>query len=195
MTIENKDPPGEDAEQGKRLSLDGKATVNMGACSRGGHTRGEHQARDHALGCKAKSSPCGIVDADTAQLSVIFGRAFKTSDVIVETLAAWWQGLSATEHDEIDRVQSKRDNGSASRGVRTPLLPRMVQCAATIGKPLHLLYDPPSHSKDNPIARCWGMMEWHGHGAQRIEVETMLAWAKRMTWQGLQPVVELSRKV
>jgi hypothetical protein len=28
-----------------------------------------------------------------------------------------------------------------------------------------------------------------------IEAETMVAWAKRMTWKGIHPVVELSRKV
>jgi hypothetical protein len=38
------------------------------------------------------------------------------------------------------------------------------------------------------------MMEWHWNGAQRIDVETRLEWAKRMTWKGLQPVVALSRK-
>ena len=65
----------------------------------------------------------------------------------------------------------------------------------TIGKPFHLLYYPPYHSKYNPIERCWGMMELHWNGAQLIDVETMLEWAKRMTWKGLQPVVELSRKV
>ena len=35
----------------------------------------------------------------------------------------------------------------------------------------------------------------HWNGAQLIEVETMLEWAKRMTGKGLKPVVELSRKV
>ena len=38
-------------------------------------------------------------------------------------------------------------------------------------------------------------MELHWNGAQLIDVETMLEWAKRMTWKGLQPVVALSRKV
>jgi hypothetical protein len=175
--------------------MDWKATVNSGAFSRGGHTRGDHKASDHALGCKEKDIPWGIVDEDTAQLSVTFGSSFKTSACIVETLAAWWQGLSATEQDEIDRVQITMDNGSASSGVRTPFLHRMVQCAETIGKPLPLLYDPPYHSKDNPIERWWGMRELHWHGAQLIDVETRLEWAKRMTWKGLKPVVELSRTV
>jgi len=133
--------------------MDGKATSNIGAFSRGGDTRGDHKASDHDLGCKEKYIPCGIVDEDTAQLYVTFGRSFKTSDCIVDTLAAWWQGLSATEHGEIDRVQIKMDNGSESSGVRPQFLHRMVPFADTIGKPLHLLYDPPYHSKYNPIER------------------------------------------
>jgi len=34
-----------------------------------------------------------------------------------------------------------------------------------------------------------------GNGTKRIDAETMLEGAKRMTWQGLHPVVELSHKV
>ena len=98
--------------------MDCKATVNIGAFSRGGQTRGDHKASDHDLGCKEKYIPCGIVDEDTAQLYVTFGSSSKTSDFIVDTLAAWWQGLSATEQGEIDRVQIKLDNGSESSGVR-----------------------------------------------------------------------------
>ena len=60
---------------------------------------------------------------------------------------------------------------------------------------IQLLYYPPYHSKYNPIERCWGIMELHWNGTQLLDVETMLEWAKRMTWKGLKPVVELSRKV
>ena len=38
-------------------------------------------------------------------------------------------------------------------------------------------------------------MEWHWNGAQLMDVETMLEWAKRMTWKGVQPIVKLSREV
>ena len=124
-----------------------------------------------------------------------FGSAAKTSDCIVDTLAAWWQGLSAKEQGEIDRVQIKLDNGSASRGVRTQFLHRLVQLVETLGKPLHLLYYPPYHSKYNPIERCWGLMALPCNGAQLIDVETRLEWAKRMTWQGWHPVIARSRKV
>ena len=175
--------------------MDCKATVNIGAFSRGGYTRGEHNASDHDLGGKEKYLPCGIVDEDTAQLYVTFGSSSKTSDCIVETLAAWWQRLSATEQSALDRVQIKMDNGSESSGVRTPFLQRMVHFVDTIGKPIQRLYSPPYHSKYNPIERGWGMMELPWNGAQLMDVETMLEWAKRMTWKGLHPVVELSRKV
>jgi len=175
--------------------MDCKATVNIGAFSRGGQTRGDHKASDHDLGCKEKYIPCGIVDEDTAQWSVTFGSSYKTSDVLVDTLTAWWQGLSAKEQGEIARVQIKMDNGSERSGVRTQFLYRMVQFVATIGKPIQLLYYPPYHSKYNPIERCGGILEWHGHGAQLSDVETMLEWAKRMTWKGVTPVIELSRKV
>jgi hypothetical protein len=36
-------------------------------------------------------------------------------------------------------------------------------------------------------------LQWHG--AKRLDVETLLGWAKKMTWKGLHPVVELSRQV
>ena len=175
--------------------MDCKATVNIGAFSRGGQTRGDHKASDHDLGCKEKYIPCGIVDEDTAQLYVTFGSSSKTSDFIVDTLAAWWQGLSAKEQGEIDRVQIKLDNGSESSGVRTQFLHRMVQLADRIGKPIQLLYYPPYHSKYNPIERCWGILEVHWNGTKLIDVETMMEWAKSMTWKRLHPVVTLSRKV
>ena len=38
------------------------------------------------------------------------------------------------------------------------------------------------------------MLALHWNGTKLVDVETMRAWAKRMTWQGIQPVVELSRK-
>jgi hypothetical protein len=71
----------------------------------------------------------------------------------------------------------------------------MVQLADYINKPLQLLYYPPYHSKYNPIERCWGILELKWNGTKLIDSETMLEWAKRMTWKGLSPVVERSRTV
>jgi hypothetical protein len=38
-------------------------------------------------------------------------------------------------------------------------------------------------------------LEQHWNGTKLIDAETMLEWAKNMTWKGLHPVVELSRQV
>jgi hypothetical protein len=175
--------------------MDCKATVKIGEFSRGGKTRGEYKASDHDFGSTDHYIPCGILDEDTAQLHVTFGSSAKTSDFIVDTLATWWQGLPPQEQLAIERGQLKMDNGPESSGVRTQFLQRMVQLVDTIGKPIQLLYYPPYHSKYNPIERCWGILELHWNGTPLRDANTMLEWAKSMTWKGLKPVVELSRQV
>jgi Rhodopirellula transposase DDE domain len=177
------------------LSIDCKATVKIGDFSRGGRTRGDPHACDHDMGGHEKYIPCGIVDEDTGQLSITFGSSYKTSDFIVDTLEARWAALDEAEQAASELVQIKMDNGPESSGVRTQFLHRMVQFADQIGKPLHLLYYPPYHSKYNPIERCWGILELHWNGTKLVDVETMREWAKSMTWKGIHPVVELSRKV
>jgi Rhodopirellula transposase DDE domain len=174
--------------------MDCKATVKLGAFSRGGYTRGEYKASDHDFGSTEHYIPCGILDEDTAQLHVTFGSSAKTSDFIVDTLTAWWQGLSRQEQGRIDQLQLKVDNGPESSGVRTQFLQRRVQVVDTIGKPIQLLYYPPYHSKYNPIERCWGILELHWNGTQLHDVHTMLSWAKSMTWKGRKPIVALSCK-
>jgi hypothetical protein len=179
----------------KRLSIDCKATVAIGDVSRGGLTRGDNQACDHDLGLHEQCIPCGIVDEDSAQLHITFGSSAKTSDFIVDVLEAWWAALEEAEQVAMAQLQIKMDNGPESSGIRTQVLHRMVQFADQIGKPIHLLYYPPYHSKYNPIERCWGILELHWNGTKLVDVETMLAWAKSMTWKGIHPVVERSRKV
>jgi hypothetical protein len=177
------------------LSIDCKATVNLGEYSRGGETRGDDQASDHDMGCKEKHTPFGMVDEDTGQLHLIFGSSAKTSDFIVDGLYHWWEHLPQTEREAMSRLQIKADNGPESNGRRTQFLKRMVEFADHIGKPVHLLYYPPYHSKYNPVERCWGILEKHWNGTKLVDVDTMLGWARSMTWKGLPPVVELSRKV
>ena len=175
--------------------MDCKATVKLGAFSRGGQTRGEHRASDHDFGSPGKYIPCGIVDEDSGELFLSFGSSYKTSDFIVDTLESWWAQRSEAEQNAFDQIQLKIDNGPESSGVRTQFLHRLVEFADTIGKPIQLLYYPPYHSKYNPIERCWGILEQHWNGSQLVDVETMLEWAQTMTWKGLHPIVELSHKL
>ena len=167
----------------------------IGDVSRGGVTRGDHRACDHDLGLQEKYIPCGIVDEDSAQLRITFGSSFKTSDFIVDAIEDWWAALEETEQVAMTRLQIPMAHGPESSGRRTQCLQRMVAFCDGIGKPIHLLYYPPYHSKYNPIERCWGILELHWNGTKLVDVETMLEWAKSMTWKGLHPIVDLSRKV
>ena len=135
------------------------------------------------------------MDEDTAQLHRTFGSSYKTSDFIVDALESWWAALDETKQVAMARLQIKMDNGPESSGRRTQFLNRMVDFCDRIGKPIQLLYYPPYHSKYNPIERCWGILELHWNGTKLVDVETMLAWAKSMTWKGIRPIVELSQKV
>jgi hypothetical protein len=169
--------------------------VNIGEYSRGGLTRGDHKASDHDMGCKEKYVPCGIVDEESGELRITFGSSAKTSDFIVDTLAAKWEAMEESEKAATSLLQINIDNGPESSGRRTQFLHRMGQLADAINKPIRLLYYPPYHSKYNPIERCWGILELKWHGTKLIDAATMLEWAKKMTCKGLHPVIELSRKV
>lgn len=87
------------------------------------------------------------------------------------------------------------DNGPENSGVRTQFLNRMVDFVDSIQTPVQLLYFPPYHSKYNPIERCWGILELHWNGAILKDTETMIAWATSMTWKGVSPIIDLSKKV
>jgi len=169
--------------------------VKIGDFSRGGVTRGDNRASDHDLGCEEKYIPCGIVDEESAELNITFGSSYKTSDFIVDTIEAKWKAMDEHEQAETSLIQLKMDNGPESSGRRTQFLSRMVELSDSINRPIQLLYYPPYHSKYNPIERCWGILELKWNGTKLIDAETMLGWAKKRTWKGLHPVVNLSRTV
>ena len=202
----------------KRLSIDCKATVNIGPYSRGGKTRGDNQAADHDMGCDEKYVPFGIVDEDTGALVIVFGRSFKTSDFIVDGLREWWGSLADDERAAIGHIQFKVDNGPESSSARTQFLKRIAQNSHHVAHAfamavrrgnrhriqaaLHqgadmvqMLYYPPYHSKYNPIERCWGILEQHWNGALLDTANTMVRWAQSMTWKGIKPIVILSETV
>jgi hypothetical protein len=146
------------------LSIDCKATVHIGDLSRDGLTRGDHKAGDHDLGCNEKYIPCGIVDEDTGQLGILFGSSSKTSDFMVDALAARWNALEAQEQATTERLQIKMDNGPESSGVRTQFLHRMVQFADQIGKPIHLLYYPSITANTIRLSGAGGFWNCTGMG-------------------------------
>jgi transposase len=175
--------------------MDCKATVNIGEYSRKGKTRAENKALDHDFDCVEKYIPCGILDEDSGKIFISFGSSYKTSDFIVDTLEEWWSTLTKKEQKQTKTIQLKMDNGPESSGVRTQFLKRMVDFVDSINKKIQLIYYPPYHSKYNPIERCWGILEQHWNGTRLINLETMLGWAKSMTWKKLFPIIHLNKKI
>ena len=114
---------------------------------------------------------------------------------MVEVLEATWEALAEQEQAATSPLQITRDHGPESRGSRTQCLHRMGQRADAIPQPIQLGYSPPAHRTYQPMERCGGIGALQGHGTKRLDAETRLEWAKKMTWKGLHPVVKLSRNV
>jgi hypothetical protein len=56
----------------KLISIDCKATVNIGITHEAGKTRGDTRVADHDMGCEVKYTPFGIVDEDEVTLHLTF---------------------------------------------------------------------------------------------------------------------------
>jgi hypothetical protein len=78
-------------EDSLRISMDTKATLNVGAFSRGGTSRGGAaiQAWDHDMRPKEHLVPCGILEGLGGLLTILFGTSRDTSDVLADCLQQW----------------------------------------------------------------------------------------------------------
>ncbi|PON16898.1 hypothetical protein C2W62_02375 [Candidatus Entotheonella serta] len=83
------------------------------------------------------------------------------------------------------------DKGPENHSRRTQFRQRMVDFVHDTGLHVRLAYYPPYHSIYNPIERCGGILATHWNGALLDSVEAVLAYARTMTWKGLNPTVEL----
>lgn len=54
-----------------------------------------------------------------------------------------------------------------------------------------MAYDPPYHSKDNPVERAFGWLEPHWGGSLLNPVEAVLNFAQSLEFKGKHPVVKL----
>ena len=173
-----------------RISVDAKATVKVGPFSRGGKSRAEVKAADHDFEVKARVTPVGIFLPATDEL-FLYGVSSKvTSDCLVDRLEQWWERVRE-RFASITTLVVNLDNGPENHSRRTQFLYRMVQFAHSSGLRVRLAYYPPYHSKYNAIERCWGILEMHWNGALLERVETVIEFARTMTWKGEHPLVEL----
>jgi transposase len=183
-------PQADEAPDTLRLSLDAKATVNVGPFSRRGKSRTKTKAADHDFQPESTLTPFGILLPETDDLTVYFTASKVTSDVIVDRLKDWWE-FNRRRFPEVSKLVLNLDNGPENHSRRTQFLKRMVEFARATRLDIELAYYPPYHSKYNPIERCWGILELHWNGALLDSVEAVLGYAETMTWKGGHPEVVL----
>jgi hypothetical protein len=176
------------------ISVDTKAKVDVGQYSRNGKCRSDAEGQtpkawDHDPPPKDKFVPFGVLLTATAALTVIFGT-HETSDFWVDALKMWWLGVKAGL-GHIQRLVIYLDNGPHNSGCRTQFLKRMIEFADWAGLEIRLVYYPPYHSKYNRIERCWGALEKKWNGALLDSLTVVLEWARRMTWCGKHPTVQV----
>ena len=175
-----------------RISVDTKATVNVGDYSRGGKSRGRTAvaALDHDMYPKEKLVPGGILEPASGKSFLFFGSSCKTSDFMADGLLLWWKEREQ-ELSHIRHLIINMDNGPECNGHRSQFLYRMVDFADTTGLVVRLVYYPPYHSKYNSIERFWAGLEksWNGHLLD--SVDTVLNRAASFAWKKTQPIVKL----
>jgi hypothetical protein len=164
--------------------------VKIGEFSRGGVARGAAavQAADHDMHPDAILAPAGILEVQAQQMNIVFGTSRDTSDFIADALEWWWTSRRAV-YGHVRRLQIDLDNGPEIASSRTQFMKRLVEFSDRHQLAVELAYYPPYHSKYNPVERCWGILESHWNGTLLNTVEAAIAWAKTMTWHGIQPIV------
>lgn len=185
----------DEREDALRISIDTKAKVNVGEFSRGGTSRGEEatKALDHDMRPKEKLVPFGVLEVLGGLLTILFGTSRETSDFIADCLQQWWH-MNQERYAHIRQLVIDLDNGPQNASFRTQFMKRMVAFADHNALEIVLVYYPPYHSKYNPIERCWGILEEHWNGTLLDSVETVLGWARTMTWKAISPLVALLDK-
>jgi hypothetical protein len=175
-----------------RISVDTKATINLGPYSRGGRSRGLKavKASDHDMRPKEKLVPGGILETANGKSFLFFTTSHKTSDFVVDGMDRWWM-MNKGRFGTIKRIVVNMDNGPECSGHRSQFLQRMVEFADREKLEVHLIYYPPYHSKYNSIERYWGGLERSWNGYLLDSVETVLRRASNFLWRTVRTTVTL----
>jgi hypothetical protein len=177
-----------------RMSLDAKATIKIGEFSRKGKTRVTIKALDHDFKPDSHTTPFGILLPDYDRLYLYFSQGRITSDFIVDCLNDCWQQVKI-DYPDVQTLLLYQDNGPENHSRRTQFMHRITQLADQIQRTIRLAYYPPYHSKYNPIERVWGALEQHWNGTLLDHIDTVLQFAKTMTWKQGSPVITLVEKI
>jgi hypothetical protein len=176
-----------------RLSLDAKASVWVGAYSRGGQSRLLVKAADHDFQPEEKLIPFGIFLPQDNELSLYFNHSKLTSDFIVDCLQTYWMSVRE-RFPQVKTLLLNLDNGPENHSRRTQFMKRITEFSDRFQINIELAYYPPYHSKYNPIERVWGILEQHWNGSLLDTREAVLKFAQTMSYKGRSPTVSFIHK-
>jgi len=176
-----------------RLSLDTKARVKVGAYSRGGYTRGKHNALDHDFAPDAVVVPMGIFLPKYGELHIDLIHDRAPADAWVDSLDKFWQ-QQGHRFPSTRQLLLNLDNGPENSSNRTQFMGRLVQFVDSTQLLVTLAYYPPYQSKYNPIERCWGVLEKHWSGELLDSIKAVIGFASSMTYNGVRAAVQLVEK-
>lgn len=186
--------PSADADETSlRLSVDAKATIPLGLFSRGGYSRLSIKAWDHDFKPQAKVTPVGVFLPQSNQLYLFLITGPLTADAIVDCIRETWL-LIADRFPTVRTLVLNLDNGPENHSRRTQFMKRLTELVDEFQLTIELAYYPPYHSKYNPVERVWGVLEQHWNGALLDSLNTVLQFAKTMTYNCVHPVVKQMTK-
>ena len=110
-----------------------------------------------------KLVPFGILEGLRGLLTIICGTSREMSDFLVDGLQQGWN-LRKDRYQHMHQLVLHLDNGPQNASGRTQFMKRRGECADRTALEIVLVYYPPDPSKDNPIERCWGILEEHWNG-------------------------------
>lgn len=156
------------------------------------------KALDHDIHPAAVLVPFGVLEVSRGATFIhqpwfLLGHSNQTSDFLAD--GSTGGGGSEGGPRWVKRPHVELDNGPEVACSRTQWLKRVTEFADRHRVTVELVYLPPSHSKDNPIERCWGILERHWNGALLPTVADVLRWAGAMTWRGLRPIIRQTTAV
>jgi len=175
-----------------RISMDTKASVDVGEYSRYGRSRGLEpvKALDHDMRPKEKLVPGGILEPVSGRSFLYFTIRYKTRVFMVDWLLLWWNERKQ-ELSDLKHIVINLDNGPECSGRRSQFLKRLVEFSDMTGLIVRMIYYPPYHSKYNGIERYWAGLEKSWNGYLLSTVSVVLYRAANFAWKRVRAIVRL----
>jgi hypothetical protein len=172
-----------------RLSVDAKASIPIGFYSRDGYSRLTIKAWDHDFKPKENITPLGVFLPQSNELYLFLITGALTADAIADCIRETWLMIAA-RFPTVQTLLLNLDNGPENHSRRTQFMKRLTELVDEFHLAIELAYYPPYHSKYNPVERVWGVLEQHWNGTLLDSINTVLQFAKTMTYNHIHPVVK-----